>query len=566
MAGTQIPLAAPGVAAGMFPYCVPSQPCWPSLDAWSALNASVAGRLIRPDGPLPCVQPQCADADWRLEQPAGVMFLNFETGQGLIPDDPSRTSTSAPTNSSSLPIDRTPAYVLEAHTPSDVSSAVSFAWENRLRLRVKSTGHDYLGRSSDEGSFTLWTRRLNHSRFEREFVPAGAPEGTQGVPALIAGAGSIVRDLYKAADEAGVVVTGGVSQTVGAGGGFVLGGGHGPLAPLHGLAADNVLEFTVVTANGTILRCSPYQNPTLFTALRGGGSSFCVVLETAFKAHVPPAGFVGVFGSFGLKEGTDASKEEGKQAWREMVKRWTELQPKLSKAGPFAGYTYVRKPEPTPFAYILPSDNIQLAKDLFTPIFEASAADPNIDIDWEFVETKSWYELWSGPFTNALQSLDAVGIPLLLGSRLVPKDVVEQRADDLANFLADSPSPAIVHLVAGGAVEKEPDFPSSVNPGWRTALLHIDLPISWPSSAPPSTISSLSTYLTSHTLALGTLASSLGQPQASYSSESNYYEADWQKVWYGAENYERLMEAKRAWDPEGVFSARRAVGSEVVGW
>lgn len=95
---------------------------------------------------------------------------------------------------------------------------------------------------------------------------------------------------------------------------------------------------------------------------------------------------------------------------------------------------------------------------------------------------------------------------------------------------------------------------------------HIDLPISWPSSAPPSTISSLSTYLTSHTLALGTLASSLGQPQASYSSESNYYEADWQKVWYGAENYERLMEAKRAWDPEGVFSARRAVGSEVVGW
>lgn len=116
---------------------------------------------------------------------------------------------------------------------------------------------------------------------------------------------------------------------------------HSPSASYLTVLNADVLEFTVVTANGTILRCSPYQNPTLFTALRGGGSSFCVVLETAFKAHVPPAGFVGVFGSFGLKEGTDASKEEGKQAWREMVKRWTELQPKLSKAGPFAGYTYV---------------------------------------------------------------------------------------------------------------------------------------------------------------------------------------------------------------------------------
>lgn len=243
-----------------------------------------------------------------------------------------------------------------------------------------------------------------------------------------------MRDLYKAADEAGVVVTGGVSQTVGAGGGFVLGGGHGPLAPLHGLAADSaspfplppahfltlfladVLEFTVVTANGTILRCSPYQYPTLFTALRGGGSAFAVVLETAFKAHTPPAGFVGIFGSFGLRGGMGASKEEGKEAWREMMKRWTALQPKLSKAGPLAGYTYVvrlpftlytrkrwlskflsqRKPEPTPFAYILPSDDIQLAKDLFTPVFEACAADPNMSIDWKFVETKSWYELWSG--------------------------------------------------------------------------------------------------------------------------------------------------------------------------
>lgn len=148
-------------------------------------------------------------------------------------------ATSAPVNNNTSDVDRTPAYVLEALTPSDVVSAVNFARENRLRLRIKSTGHDYLGRSSDEGSFTLWTRRLNHSRFEEEFVPEGAPEGTKAVPALITGAGSILRDLNKAADEAGVIVTGGVSQTIGAGGGFTLGGGHGPLAPLHGLAADS---------------------------------------------------------------------------------------------------------------------------------------------------------------------------------------------------------------------------------------------------------------------------------------------------------------------------------------
>lgn len=55
-----------------------------------------------------------------------------------------------------------------------------------------------------------------------------------------------------------------------------------------------------------------------------------------------------------------------------------------------------RKPEATPFAYILPSDDIQLAKDLFTPVFEALAADPNVEVDWEYVESKTWFELWSG--------------------------------------------------------------------------------------------------------------------------------------------------------------------------
>lgn len=56
-------------------------------------------------------------------------------------------------------------------------------------------------------------------------------------------------------------------------------------------------------------------------------------------------------------------------------------------------------------------------------------------------------------FTDALESLDAVGIPLLLGSRLIPKDVVEQKSNELSDFLAQSHSPSIVHL---GAL-----FPSS---------------------------------------------------------------------------------------------------------
>ncbi|GAA6009290.1 hypothetical protein JCM10207_004337 [Rhodosporidiobolus poonsookiae] len=546
------------------PYCLPSHPCFPASDAWDGLNTT--GRLIRPN-PLPCDAPDCANPFWRIEQPGGVMFTNFENSQGLVLDDP-------PANGIALSVedaaatsrDRTPAYVLEALDADDVVAAVNFAREHRLRFRIKNTGHCYLGRSSDVGSFTLWTNKLKKKEFDPAFLPEGAPEGTEPAKALRVGAGSVVQDLYEAAHEHGVVVTAGVSRTVGGAGGFVLGGGHGPFAPLHGLAADNVLEFTVVTANGTLLRTSPYQQPTLFTALRGGGSSFAVVVETVFRAHDPPKGFVGIFGEFSVAK--NATKEDGDAAWKELMRRWVDLQPKLTDAGPFAGYTYVQRPLDTPFAYILPTPDIDLAKKLFTPVFDWADAEPSIDVAHRFVEQDEWYPLWHGPFTDALESLDAVGIPLLLGSRLVPKDVVEQQGESLADFLAESHSPAIVHLVAGGKVQEDPAHPSSVNPAWRNALLHIDLPVSWATSAADSTIATLASYLTSHTLALGKVASSLGHAEASYASESNYHEpeGEWTSVWYGEENYKRLLEAKREWDPEGVFTARRAVGSDVVGW
>jgi len=87
--------------------------------------------------------------------------------------------------------------------------------------------------------------------------------------------------------------------------------------------------------------------------------------------------------------------------------------------------------------------------------------------------------------------------------------------------------------VAGGAVSEKPYFPTTVNPLWRQALLHIDLPISWPNTSSLADIVALETYLTSHTLALGTIAQFEGGQEAGYSSESDYNEAQWQKVWYG---------------------------------
>jgi FAD/FMN-containing dehydrogenase len=64
-----------------------------------------------------------------------------------------------------------------------------------------------------------------------------------------------------------------LDPSVGYGGGWVIGGGHGPLTSLRGLGADQVLSYNVVTAAGKFLTADPTQNTDLFFALRGGGGS-----------------------------------------------------------------------------------------------------------------------------------------------------------------------------------------------------------------------------------------------------------------------------------------------------
>jgi hypothetical protein len=51
------------------------------------------------------------------------------------------------------------------------------------------------------------------------------------------------------------------------------------------LSCDNVEGFTLVTADGSLVRANSKENPDLFWALRGGGGNFGVVTEFEVKLH-----------------------------------------------------------------------------------------------------------------------------------------------------------------------------------------------------------------------------------------------------------------------------------------
>lgn len=59
-------------------------------------------------------------------------------------------------------------------------------------------------------------------------------------------------------------------ETVGFAGGYIQGGGHSVLSSLYGMAADQALEFEVITTDGRLVRASPSENADLYWALSGG--------------------------------------------------------------------------------------------------------------------------------------------------------------------------------------------------------------------------------------------------------------------------------------------------------
>jgi hypothetical protein len=96
--------------------------------------------------------------------------------------------------------------------------------------------------------------------------------------------GCLLGSIDNATQQVGLVFPSGVVSHTGAAG-LVLGGGTGWLTRRFGLSCDNVEGFTLVTAEGSVVRCHSRENLELFWALRGGGGNFGVVTEFDVRLH-----------------------------------------------------------------------------------------------------------------------------------------------------------------------------------------------------------------------------------------------------------------------------------------
>lgn len=153
-------------------------------------------------------------------------------------------------------------YAVNATGAAHIAAAVGFARDKNVRLVIRNTGHDYLGRSTGAGALAAWTHHL------KDITPVHWDGAGFTGTALKLGAGVQGYEMLRAATALGRVAVGGECPTVGVAGGYTQGGGHSALSTNFGLAADQTLSFGVVTAGGELVTASQTENPDLYWALR----------------------------------------------------------------------------------------------------------------------------------------------------------------------------------------------------------------------------------------------------------------------------------------------------------
>jgi len=167
---------------------------------------------------------------------------------------------------------RSPGLIARCAGVLDVQASVRAAAAAGVVTAVRCGGHSLAGFSTCDGGLVIDLSRMRQVSVDRE-----ARRGR------FAG-GCLLGSIDVATQKHGLVFPSGVVSHTGASG-LVLGGGFGWLTRLHGLSCDNVEGFTVVTANGSVVRANAAENAELFWALRGGGGNFGVVTEFEVKLH-----------------------------------------------------------------------------------------------------------------------------------------------------------------------------------------------------------------------------------------------------------------------------------------
>ncbi|KAF8692566.1 hypothetical protein AX14_002469 [Amanita brunnescens Koide BX004] len=487
--------------------CLSYETCWPSASEFSLLASQLSQPLIKPvpfasacyppshpSGNCTNVLTHLADGRYRSKIPGAMEAINFETfifENGTIDACYYNTTLGFPCEQGNIPV-----LGVEAREVSDIQAGVKFAAKHNLRLVIKNTGHDYLGRSMARGALMIWTHNLKNISYDDHFVPSGAPP-TQTYHALTLHAGVQWFEAYEAANRYKRTIVGGLSDgaSVGAAGGWIQGGGHSALSPKFGLGVDHAIQFTVVLASGEYVTATEYRHSDLFWALRGGGGgTYGVVVSVTYRTHdiFPVTGILFQINTTTAESALNVTTE------------YFKLHPGLSDAG-WGGYSFFAPPN-LQAIYIAPNVSEAQVNATLTPFFENAIAVTGNPANVQYIvgPAPSFYDWYISIFNKTGQ----VGGNTELISRLLSTEILEQKPEEVSKVVLSVATSIGLefNFVAGGAVSKVNPDSAGLNPAWRKTLGELVTSVDWNEGTSAAEIKSLRKIAASNLELLDTIS------------------------------------------------------------
>ncbi|EUC26741.1 hypothetical protein COCCADRAFT_113506 [Bipolaris zeicola 26-R-13] len=554
--------------------CVPGQECWPSEDQWARFNYSINSQLIATNPVAsPCYRGTLSDnktcdmiarswssADFQSSQPIGYAYpLNNSC--------PLVISTS-PLPESQCTVGGFPTFAVNVTSEDHIVDTIQFAKLNNIRAVLKSTGHDFLQRSTGHGSISIWLRHLrqgftfnNHKVIQDCF-------GTVWNGSTLTIRGSYAwSDLYEAAAQNDVILVGGNNEGPSSTGGWVQGGGHSPVTRYYGLGANQVLSARVILASGEIVQANRCTNSDLFYAIRGGGGgTFGVVTEMTVKTY--PSRNVTV-----AKLTIESQGEDTIAGFLDAVTEVYASYPRLSLKG-FAGYGYwsahvtpsgnVTKPAHSfQQSFIMLGVSLQHAQESFSSLSNSLARNQSnrgvqVSISWHT------YYKYASYYKSKDDTVARVGSVSALSSRLLDAEALSQNITKLRramDVMAGSPGKPVYHTIVHHGMELSEKSlgrdGSGVQPGWyRSVILDI-----FERAMNGTQVSQNLDAFAHLRQVLTPTYRELSPKTGTYMNEADWGDLNWQEDFFGSQ-WKNLSTVKAKYDPNGVFYCETCVGSD----
>jgi FAD/FMN-containing dehydrogenase len=430
-------------------------------------------------------------------------------------------------------------YTVDAETESDVVATLTFAREKNIRFIIRNTGHDFWGRSIGHGGLTV--RMANFKDNELlEWDDAGFYTG----PAFKLGAGMMGSEAQSVLEKAGYVMVSGYCSTVGPAGGYVQGGGHSPLGSVYGMAADQTLEYKVITAEGELITVNRNRYSALFWALNGGGAGTWGVIVSMTVRVYPSLPMAGA--QFFI----DPSSVSQDIFWA-IIDKFYSFIPSLTDQGAYITYAFASTHlvlHPVS-AYNKTSDQL---REMLEP-FITYLTDNSVPAFIQFNDAATYLEHAA---LNFAESMPMNEYPS--GGRIIPRDVLVSNTRRAALISA-------LRRIAGAGMSisstsvrpvQRTRNPTAVHHAWRNADSLVIINTPWQNGNAEANSANVERLT-----ALAPLLLEVAPDSGSYSNEADPFMKEWRHEMYG-DHWSRLLDVKERYDPQGFFYSHHTPGAD----